>query len=344
MGLSMVLTTQDPAELTGQLNSVQNVIDKESVVARPARGVPGPAHRAGAGGRGRQGRGGQGAQGRRREPAAQAGARAQAEAAETAGRATWSTLRADAQQEAENATPGRPGPAARPAEGAQPDRRDPQASAPRRPVAGRWPRPAGRAVRPDPGRRRPDRTPTASWTTRSSAPVTSPFGWRTTRSTATARCTTASTSAPAAAPRSTPPPPARCVEKYFQTAWGNRVIIDHGFHHGVGLATITNHMSGPAIVNAGQHVAPRPGRRVRRHDRLVDRLPPALHGAAERRPGEPDELVLTSRSIPGCPDLRESAAWSSRRGTSSSRRTRRRGTTTSSRTPTRPAWSSRAPR
>ncbi len=44
------------------------------------------------------------------------------------------------------------------------------------------------------------------------------------------------------------------VEKYFQTAWGNRVIIDHGFHHGVGLATITNHMSGPAIVNVGQHV------------------------------------------------------------------------------------------
>ena len=31
MGLSMVLTSQDPAQLTGQLNSVQNVIDKESV-------------------------------------------------------------------------------------------------------------------------------------------------------------------------------------------------------------------------------------------------------------------------------------------------------------------------
>ena len=32
MGLSMVLTTQDPTELTGQLNSVHNVMDKESVV------------------------------------------------------------------------------------------------------------------------------------------------------------------------------------------------------------------------------------------------------------------------------------------------------------------------
>lgn len=31
LGLSMVLTTQDPAELTSQLNSVQNVLDKEAV-------------------------------------------------------------------------------------------------------------------------------------------------------------------------------------------------------------------------------------------------------------------------------------------------------------------------
>ncbi|CAN5171049.1 hypothetical protein BH18ACT9_BH18ACT9_13120 [soil metagenome] len=31
MGLSMVLNSQDPSELTGQLNSVQNVIDKEAV-------------------------------------------------------------------------------------------------------------------------------------------------------------------------------------------------------------------------------------------------------------------------------------------------------------------------
>jgi murein DD-endopeptidase MepM/ murein hydrolase activator NlpD len=44
------------------------------------------------------------------------------------------------------------------------------------------------------------------------------------------------------------------VERYFQTAWGNRVIIDHGFHRGAGIATISNHMSGPAIVAPGQHV------------------------------------------------------------------------------------------
>jgi murein DD-endopeptidase MepM/ murein hydrolase activator NlpD len=44
------------------------------------------------------------------------------------------------------------------------------------------------------------------------------------------------------------------LERYFQTAWGNRVIIDHGFHHGVGLATISNHMNAPALVAPGQHV------------------------------------------------------------------------------------------
>ena len=33
------------------------------------------------------------------------------------------------------------------------------------------------------------------------------------------------------------------------------MIIDHGFHRGVGLATISNHMSAPAIVSPGQHVS-----------------------------------------------------------------------------------------
>jgi murein DD-endopeptidase MepM/ murein hydrolase activator NlpD len=41
---------------------------------------------------------------------------------------------------------------------------------------------------------------------------------------------------------------------YAATAWGNRVVIDHGFHRGVGLATIANHMNAPAVVAPGQHV------------------------------------------------------------------------------------------
>lgn len=35
----------------------------------------------------------------------------------------------------------------------------------------------------------------------------------------------------------------RVISEYFQTAWGNRLIIDHGFVRGVGLATIYNHAS-----------------------------------------------------------------------------------------------------
>ena len=45
----------------------------------------------------------------------------------------------------------------------------------------------------------------------------------------------------------------RVLEEYYQTAWGNRIIIDHGFRHGVGLATISNHLSGYAV-RTGQRV------------------------------------------------------------------------------------------
>ncbi|MFT4011287.1 MAG: peptidoglycan DD-metalloendopeptidase family protein [Nocardioidaceae bacterium] len=37
------------------------------------------------------------------------------------------------------------------------------------------------------------------------------------------------------------------LEEYFQTAWGNRLIMDHGVKYGVGVATIYNHMSGYAV-------------------------------------------------------------------------------------------------
>ena len=35
----------------------------------------------------------------------------------------------------------------------------------------------------------------------------------------------------------------RVISEYYQTAWGNRLIIDHGVH-GHGVAMITNHISG----------------------------------------------------------------------------------------------------
>ena len=43
------------------------------------------------------------------------------------------------------------------------------------------------------------------------------------------------------------------LSEYFQTAWGNRIIIDHGVHFGVGVATISNHLSGYAV-SVGDHV------------------------------------------------------------------------------------------
>jgi murein DD-endopeptidase MepM/ murein hydrolase activator NlpD len=43
------------------------------------------------------------------------------------------------------------------------------------------------------------------------------------------------------------------LSEYFQTAWGNRIIVDHGVHFGVGVATISNHLSGYAV-SVGDHV------------------------------------------------------------------------------------------
>lgn len=43
------------------------------------------------------------------------------------------------------------------------------------------------------------------------------------------------------------------LETYFQSAWGNRVIIDHGIQKGVGVATISNHLQSFAV-SPGQHV------------------------------------------------------------------------------------------
>jgi murein DD-endopeptidase MepM/ murein hydrolase activator NlpD len=45
----------------------------------------------------------------------------------------------------------------------------------------------------------------------------------------------------------------RVMSVYYQSAWGKRVIIDHGFRRGVGLATISNHLSSYAV-SQGQHV------------------------------------------------------------------------------------------
>jgi murein DD-endopeptidase MepM/ murein hydrolase activator NlpD len=45
----------------------------------------------------------------------------------------------------------------------------------------------------------------------------------------------------------------KVIAAYFQSTWGNRIIIDHGVQKGVGVATISNHLSGYAV-SVGQRV------------------------------------------------------------------------------------------
>jgi murein DD-endopeptidase MepM/ murein hydrolase activator NlpD len=46
----------------------------------------------------------------------------------------------------------------------------------------------------------------------------------------------------------------RVLSTYYSSSWGNRVILDHGVHRGVGLSTISNHLSSWAV-SSGQSVA-----------------------------------------------------------------------------------------
>jgi len=46
----------------------------------------------------------------------------------------------------------------------------------------------------------------------------------------------------------------RVIAQYYQSAWGNRLIIDHGYQRGVGLATIYNHAT-HYVVGVGSRVS-----------------------------------------------------------------------------------------
>jgi murein DD-endopeptidase MepM/ murein hydrolase activator NlpD len=45
----------------------------------------------------------------------------------------------------------------------------------------------------------------------------------------------------------------KVLTEYYHTVYGNRIVIDHGVHHGVGVATISNHLSAYAVA-AGERV------------------------------------------------------------------------------------------
>ena len=252
MGLSMVLTSQDPAQLTGQLNSVQNVIDKESVVLDRLE-----ASRALLTVQEQEVEDAKVEVAKERKAAAEnlrtkQGLEQQAEDAETQV-SNLVDLRADAQKEAENA---RRADLAQ-LHGLQKERNRIEAILRKRAEEARRRALAAARRAGQSGPILADGGPIHSngfLDYPVSGPVTSPFGWRTHpiygyRSLHDGVDFGAGCGTPIHAAAS-----GVVVEKYFQTAWGNRVIIDHGFHHGVGLATITNHMSGPAIVNVGQHV------------------------------------------------------------------------------------------
>ena len=251
MGLSMVLTSQDPTELTGQLNSVQNVIDKESVVldrleatralltvqeleVETARAQVAKKRKAAA-----------------NNLARKQALESQAEAAEASVQ-NLVALRADAQQEAQKA---------KAADLAQlrnlEQERDRIAAVLKRRADEARRRAAAAAARAGAvGPVLGDGGPVASngflnYPVQGS--VTSPFGWRT-HPIYGYRALHDGTDF--GAPCGTPIRAAadgQVLEEYFQTAWGNRIIIDHGIHDGVSVATISNHLSGYAV-SAGASV------------------------------------------------------------------------------------------
>ena len=84
-------------------------------------------------------------------------------------------------------------------------------------------------------------------------PITSPFGWRSHpiygyRSLHDGIDIGVGCGVPVKAAQS-----GKVLSEYYQSVWGNRLILDSGVKYGVGVATIYNHLSGYAVA-AGEHV------------------------------------------------------------------------------------------
>ena len=243
MGLSMVLTTQDPAQLTGQLNSVQNVMDKENVVLSRleatkvlltvqekavAQAKAEVAVQREAAARNLVKKKALEKQAREAEAQVQvlvsqrAAAKTAAARARAADIAQLHSLQKENQQLADRLR----------AIAAEEARRAEAAAA-----AANSSSVNGNGF--------------LSWPV--NGPVTSPFGWRIHpifgyRSLHDGIDIGAACGTPIHAPAG-----GTVLEEYFQTAWGNRIVINHGFHHGVGVATIINHLEAYAVP-AGAHV------------------------------------------------------------------------------------------
>jgi len=251
MGLSMVLTTQEPTDLTGQLNSVQNVMDKESVVLDRLE-----ASRALLTVQEQEVSDAKDEVATQRKAAAEnlmrkQGLEQQAEDDE-AQVTDMVAAREEAHREAEKAK------AADLAQlhNLQKERNHIAAILKRRAEEARR-RAAAAAARAGRSYSGGGGGPVHSngfLDYPAAGPITSAYGWRIHpvwgyRSLHDGIDIGAACGVPVRAPAG-----GTVLQTYFQTAWGNRIIIDHGFHKGVGLATIVNHMESQAIVHPGQHV------------------------------------------------------------------------------------------
>jgi murein DD-endopeptidase MepM/ murein hydrolase activator NlpD len=248
MGLSMVLTTQDPAELTGQLNSVQNIIDKEAVTlsrleaskvlltvqeqeVEKAKAEVAQERQAAAENLVRKQNLEKRAESQEMQVAnlvsMRANARSEAEKARQADMKTLQSLEDERDRIAEILK-----------QRAEEARRRAEAAAAAAAAA-------GLAVGPSHSNGFLDYPVNGS--------ITSPFGWRRHpiygyRSLHDGVDFGAACGTPIFAAAD-----GKVLDEYFQTAWGNRLIIDHGWQRGVGLATISNHLSSYAV-GVGDHV------------------------------------------------------------------------------------------
>ena len=239
MGLSMVLTSQDPAELSGQLNSVQNVLDKEAVTlsrleaskvlltvqeqeVEAAKIEVAVQRRAAAENLRKKQELEKRAEAEELQVQNLVALRAEAEdEAEKARQADLATLKSlEKEQDRITEILRQRAEAAR--------RRAAAAAAAANQVVGPV-NSNGFLDFPVPGG------------------VTSPYGWRRHpiygyRSLHDGVDFGSACGTPILAPAD-----GRVLQEYYQSAWGNRIIIDHGFHRGVGVATISNHLSGYAV-------------------------------------------------------------------------------------------------
>jgi murein DD-endopeptidase MepM/ murein hydrolase activator NlpD len=235
MGLSMVFTTQDPTQLTGQLNSVSNVMDKQAAVLQRLQAAKVLLV----------------VQAREVAQAKDQVAQRRAEAAANLLRRQDLERQAAAAAAAVQATvKARSVARARAHRAALADQRMLKrlqrqehriGDLLRRRAAARH---AGRHWTGDTGG-------VLAWPVR--GPVTSPFGWRIHpifgyRSFHDGIDIAAACGTPIHAPAS-----GRVLQEYYQTAWGNRIILDFGVLHHVGVGAILNHLSGYAV-HTGAHV------------------------------------------------------------------------------------------